>query len=264
MSNISKDLLDRFSKDIKCDLIRVNRESIIEFYLKIRKILFLDYYLSNPKKEDIDELILESKNDLYSGIKELDLDINKIEKYFYSQLPSLRDLLMSDIKAIYDGDPACKSISEVILSYPGFVAISAYRIAHILYEMKLEEVSRIISEYAHSITGIDINPGATIGESFFIDHGTGIVIGETSVIGKNVKIYQGVTLGALSLKEGRSLEGIKRHPTIEDNVVIYSGASIFGGDTIIGEGSTIGSSVFITESIPKYSKVYNVESTIKK
>jgi serine O-acetyltransferase len=162
------------------------------------------------------------------------------------------------VRAAYEGDPAARGINEVIFSYPGIEAVTVYRIAHVVLDAGIPLLPRIITEWAHSKTGIDIHPGAHIGESFFIDHGTGVVIGETCVIGKNVKIYQGVTLGALSVTRsagGERPKGRKRHPTIEDDVVIYSGATILGGDTVIGKGSIIGGNVWLTSSIAPYSKV---------
>ena len=164
-------------------------------------------------------------------------------------------MLLKDVQAGFDGDPAAKSKEELIFSYPGFLAIYVYRLAHILYLEEVPFIPRIMTEYAHDHTGIDINPGATIGEYFFIDHGTGVVIGETTTIGNNVKLYQGVTLGALSTRKGQQLSGVKRHPTIEDNVTIYSNSSVLGGETVIGENTIIGGNTFITESIPANSKV---------
>ena len=170
-------------------------------------------------------------------------------------IPKIREYIETDIDAIFEGDPAAESKAEVIFSYPGLFAISIHRIAHILYKMQIPIIPRVMAEYAHSKTGIEINPGAEIGKYFFIDHGTGIVVGETTIIGEHVKLYQGVTLGALSLKDGRKLQHKKRHPTIEDNVTIYSGASIMGGDTVIGKGSVIGGNVFITKSVAPGTKV---------
>ena len=164
-------------------------------------------------------------------------------------------LLLKDVEATFEGDPAAESKEAIIFSYPGLYAIFVYRVANLLYKSGVPFVPRIMTEHAHSMTGIDINPGATIGEYFFIDHGTGIVIGETTVIGNHVKIYQGVTLGALSPRKGQSLAGVKRHPTVCDNVTIYSGASILGGETIIGEGAVIGGNSFITEPIKGGVKV---------
>ena len=168
---------------------------------------------------------------------------------FLGRIPQVRAVVQTDVEVAYDGDPAATGKDEVIYSYPGLMAITVYRLAHVLYELKVPMLPRIMSEHAHSITGIDIHPGATIGKYFFIDHGTGIVIGETTVIGENVKIYQGVTLGALSTRGGQSLRGVRRHPTIEDNVTIYAGASILGGETVIGRDCVIGSNAFITRSI---------------
>ena len=173
---------------------------------------------------------------------------------FFEELPSIRLALSKDMQANFHGDPAAKSVEEVILSYPGFKAITVHRLAHYFWKSQVPLIPRMMSEMVHGSTGIDIHPGAEIGESFFIDHGTGVVIGETTVIGKNVKLYQGVTLGALSVKkeEGSS----KRHPTIEDDVTIYSHATILGGETVIGRGSTIGGNVWITKSVPSNTTVY--------
>ncbi len=167
-------------------------------------------------------------------------------------VPAIRDILATDVQATYDGDPAAKSHDEIIFSYPGIYAIMVYRVAHRLFELGVPMLPRIMSEHAHSVTGIDIHPGATIGRRFVIDHGTGVVIGETTLIGEDVRIYQGVTLGALSLPKnaGEQYRGKKRHPTIEDNVIIYSGATILGGDTIIGTRSVIGGNVWLTASVP--------------
>ena len=167
-------------------------------------------------------------------------------------IPGIRQTLASDVRAAFEGDPAAKSHDEIIFSYPGIYAISVYRLAHKLFELGVPMLPRIMSEHAHGITGIDIHPGAIIGSRFVIDHGTGVVIGETTRIGSNVRIYQGVTLGALSLPKdaGEKLRGKKRHPTIEDDVIIYSGATILGGDTVIGARSVVGGNVWLTESIP--------------
>ena len=172
----------------------------------------------------------------------------------FNRLAPLRRILNEDVLAAFEGDPAAASVEEVVFSYPSIMAISAFRIANILHEAGVPMVPRIITEYAHSETGIDISPGAQIGERFFIDHGTGVVIGETSVIGRNVKIYQGVTLGALSV--ARENIDDKRHPTLEDDVTVYAGATILGGDTIIGKGSVIGGNVWLVDSVPPGSKVF--------
>lgn len=177
----------------------------------------------------------------------------EIVSAFFCELPNIYELLRRDAEAIYQGDPAAESLYEVILAYPGFMAIVIYRLAHFFYHQKTPIFPRLLSEYAHQLTGIDIHPGAEIGTSFCIDHGTGIVIGETTTIGNNVKLYQGVTLGALSVE--KSLAKTKRHPTIEDNVIIYAQAVILGGETIIGHDSIVGGNSWITKSIPPYSFV---------
>ena len=179
----------------------------------------------------------------------------RICKVFFEKIPLIREYIETDLLATLDGDPAAGCFEEIILAYPGILAITVYRIAHQLYLENVPVLPRLMTEYAHSQTGIDIHPGATIDKYFFIDHGTGIVIGETSVIGKNVKIYQGVTIGALSTRGGQKLSGKKRHPTICDNVTIYAGASILGGDTVIGENTVIGGNAFITSSIEPNTKV---------
>ena len=188
-------------------------------------------------------------------------DAKAIAAKFVERLEYVRKVVETDIEAAYEGDPAATSRMEVVMAYPGLYAITTHRIAHVLYRLKVPIIPRVMSELAHSTTGIDIHPGATIGEGFFIDHGTGVVIGETTVIGKNVKLYQGVTLGALSFPKdpetGVLMKGHKRHPNIEDNVVIYAGATILGGDTTIGHDSEIGGNVWLIESVPPCSRVYN-------
>ena len=179
--------------------------------------------------------------------------------HLMEQIPDIHSILLTDVQAAYEGDPAAVSVNEVVLSYPGIEAVSTYRIAHELYSHDVPLIPRIMSERAHHRTGIDIHPGARIGKGFFIDHGTGVVIGETCVIGDNVKLYQGVTLGALSFArddDGRLVKGIKRHPDIENNVTIYAGATILGGDTTVGHDSIIGGNVWLTHSVPPYSKVF--------
>jgi serine O-acetyltransferase len=178
----------------------------------------------------------------------------KVEK-FKAEIPNYYARLDEDVKATLEGDPAAKSEFEIIRSYPGFYAMSFFRLAHILHKLEVKIIPRILTEYAHSRTGIDIHPAAEIGRSFFIDHGTGVVIGETTIIGNHVKIYQGVTLGALSVD--KSMANTKRHPTVEDNVVIYSGATILGGETVIGHDSVIGGNVWITKTVPPNSTVYH-------
>lgn len=187
-------------------------------------------------------------------------EVRKIQSYiickeFFFQVPTIREYLETDLEAAFDGDPAASCYEEIILAYPGLWAITIYRIAHELYKLHVPVLPRLMTEYAHANTGIDIHPGATIGKNFFIDHGTGIVIGETAVIGDNVKIYQGVTLGALSTRGGQKLSGKRRHPTIGNNVTIYAGASILGGDTVIGENAIIGGNTFITSSVEANTRV---------
>ncbi|BBO34092.1 serine O-acetyltransferase EpsC [Lacipirellula parvula] len=177
---------------------------------------------------------------------------------FLDQLPELREILATDVQAAYDGDPACKTPAEVIFCYPGLEAITVYRLAHLLYELSIPFIPRMMSEWAHSRTGIDIHPGATIGRHFFIDHGTGVVVGETSHIGDHVKLYQGVTLGALSFptdEDGQLVRGQKRHPTLQDGVVVYANATILGGRTVVGHHSVIGSSVWLTRSVEPHTTV---------
>ena len=206
-------------------------------------------------KKQLEVLLLHIESDLKSSV-------SQIIESFYQDLPRIYDLLLKDAEALEKGDPAARGIEEVMRSYPGFYAVSIFRIANVLFKMDVPFLPRIFTELAHSKTGIDIHPGASIGEYFFIDHGTGIVIGETTIIGNNVKIYQGVTLGALSVK--KEMAEIKRHPTIEDGVVIYAGATILGGNTIIGKNSVIGGNTWITESIESNSLVYHQPELIIK
>lgn len=206
----------------------------------------------NPQNRTLSQTELESKTD-------------DICNEFFSRIPSIRAYIETDVSAFYDGDPAAYNYNEIILCYPGLLAITTNRIAHELYLLGVPLIPRLMTEYAHSKTGIDIHPGATIGKNFFIDHGTGIVVGETTIIGNNVKVYQGVTIGALSTRGGQKLKGVKRHPTIEDDVIIYAGASILGGETVIGKGAVIGSNAFITSSISQGARVSikNQELSIK-
>lgn len=218
----------------------------------------------NHEGRTITENLLYTCAGLQSAITRL-IDSESAEKFtadLILRLPEIRRVLQTDIIAAYRGDPAAKSLDEIILSYPAFTAISAYRVAHELYVMGVPLVPRIITEYAHRLTGIDIHPGASIGEYFFIDHGTGVVIGETSTIGDNVKIYQGVTLGAKSFdvsSDGSLVKGIKRHPDIGSDVVIYAGATILGGETKIGDGCVIGGNVWLTHSVEAGRVVVNDE-----
>lgn len=230
-----------------------------KFIDKFLKLAFPQY--SEKSFGKVDEimsstilLMYDLRKLLSSVIDEKEM-VDSITDGFASTLPAIIRSLDMDAEAIYKGDPAAKSTDEVILAYPGFYAITIYRIAHELYLLGVPVIPRILSEYAHEKTGIDIHPGAGIGERFCIDHGTGIVIGETTIIGNDVKIYQGVTLGALSVD--KSFASIKRHPTIENNVVIYAQAVILGGNTVIGEKSVIGGNAWITESVPANSVVYH-------
>ena len=251
-----------------------DRKEVVDILNEIERILFPAYFgVSTLRGMTAPEFVEKTLISIYYQLKtqlELSLSLSKCTNVkrvfkpdeldnicdeFINELPNLQEMLLKDITANYEGDPAAMSKSEIVLSYPGFYAIFVYRIAHELYKRKVPFVPRMMTEYAHGKTGIDINPGAEIGEYFFIDHGTGIVIGETTVIGKWVKIYQGVTLGALSPRKGQSLSGIKRHPTVEDNVTIYANTTVLGGDTVIGENSVVGGNSFITSSVEKNSYV---------
>lgn len=185
---------------------------------------------------------------------------NNLTRDFFTSVPAIYENLVQDAKLFVDFDPAARSVESVILYYPGFYAIAVYRLSHELFKLKIPYLPRMISEFAHSKTGIDIHPGALIGNHFFIDHGTGVVIGETTIIGNNVKIYQGVTLGALSV--AKSMKGKKRHPTLEDNVIVYSGSTILGGDTIVGHDTIVGGNVWLTRSVPPNSVVYHESKVI--
>lgn len=249
-------------KKSQCHDYSIDLLDIKKFLINIKGLFFPGYVESYNSLEDyLDEKLQNTKRYLRRLLKSVsqlsgqELNLDDILEKFLQELPNVDKLIQTDIQALYDGDPAAKSIVEIILCYPGLTAIFTYRIAHVLYMLNVPVLPRLLTENAHAKTGIDINPGAKIDEYFFIDHGTGIVIGETCEIGKHVKLYQGVTLGALSLSKGHDLVNIKRHPTIKDNVTIYSGASIFGGETIIGENTTLGSSTFITESVAPNSIV---------
>lgn len=252
-----------------------DKDVVIDIADKLRRIVFPGYFKEKTYR------IYNAKHNLSMLIEDVMFHLNRqIElvlqgsaqqsqqiclDFFYA-IPKVRALVQTDLQAAYDGDPAASGKEEIVFSYPGLFAITVYRLAHELHLLGVPMIPRIMTEYAHSVTGIDIHPGATIGEYFFIDHGTGIVIGETTIIGKNVKIYQGVTLGGLSTRGGQSLRGQRRHPTIEDNVTIYANASIFGGETVIGHDSIIGASAFITQSIPACTTVSlkNQELYLKK
>ncbi len=235
-----------------------------EFVDELISLLFPVKVNAHRSLDEVDlkwrELQFRFKSLLLPIEKELNEDINSLTVSFLSQIPSIYDGLLEDSEMFLKNDPAAFSVEEIMLCYPGFYAIAVYRFANVLYRLKIPVIPRVISEYAHSKTGIDINPGANIGENFYIDHGTGIVIGETTVIGKNVKIYQGVTLGALIVSKGLANE--KRHPTIEDNVIVYSGSTILGGSTVIGHNTIIGGNVWLTESVQPNSVVYHKSEVV--
>lgn len=220
----------------------IYKNDVIEFIEHLQKHLFNDTFESD---QDLD--YIETKLNYF--LSKLNIT-NYSANDFINNLKNIKEMLLLDLQATYNNDPAADSLDEIIITYPGFYATMTYRLAHELFIHKIPILPRLMTEIAHSQTGIDIHPGATIGKYFFIDHGTGIVIGETTTIGNYVRIYQGVTLGALSLEHPSELRNQKRHPTILDNVIIYAGASILGGNTIIGNNVTIGSNVFITSSIP--------------
>lgn len=261
--------------DVVKDFMHPDKDDIVKIIYQIRNIIFPGYYenknyriytVRNNLSMLLEDVLYNLSKQIsvvlkylpeYENMEEADLlsEGEKISMQFFDRLPEVRRLTQTDLNAAYDGDPAAFNKPEIIFSYPGQFAIMVNRIAHELHLLGVPIIPRIMTEYAHTKTGIDIHPGATLGEYFFIDHGTGIVIGETAEIGNNVKIYQGVTIGALSTREGQKLHGKKRHPTIEDNVTIYAGASILGGDTIIGHDSVIGANAFITSSVPCNAKV---------
>jgi serine O-acetyltransferase len=215
-------------------------DSVVHVYEKLKNQIVKALFYKNEGNESYEQIVARAE---------------EISVEFLERIPHIQSMLLKDVEAGFNGDPAAKSREEIIFSYPGLLAIFVYRIAHELYVRNVPFIPRIMTEYAHSRTGIDINSGAVIGEYFFIDHGTGVVIGETTEIGDNVKLYQGVTLGALSTRSGQQLSGVKRHPTLQDNVTIYSGSTILGGETVIGENSVIGGNAFITESVPANTKV---------
>lgn len=249
------------------------RSEIIDIINEVRRIIFPGYFGNeNTAYVTLDNfagntlagiyekifkqvriaLLYQNRGKKLEGVDDIS---EEISLKFIDSIPDIQQLIFKDVEAELQGDPATKSKEDIIFSYPGIYAIYVYRIAHVFYELKVPFIPRIMTEHAHSKTGIDINPGAKIGEYFFIDHGTGIVIGETTEIGNHVKIYQGVTLGAISTMKGQALSGVKRHPTIEDNVVIYANTTILGGDTIVGKNSVVAGNTFVTESIPENTKV---------
>jgi len=279
INDLVTNLLNDYNQERTIDKINTfdhpDKEAIIEILDKLRKIIYPGYYRNKSYNvytvRNSISMLLEDV--IYNLVKQISVvleyvpafenvdESKRIEKAeemtfaFLQQLPKIRAYIETDVQAAFDGDPAAYNKDEIIFSYPGLYAILVNRIAHELYVLGVPLIPRIMTEYAHSKTGIDIHPGATIGKYFFIDHGTGIVIGETTVIGDNVKIYQGVTLGALSTRGGQKLKNQKRHPTILDNVTIYSGASILGGETVVGKDVVVGGNAFITKSIPDGTRV---------
>ena len=254
----------------KLDLFRhPDRDAMVDIINKLRRIIYPGYFKDRNyriynAKHNLSMLIEDVMFNLTRQIgivlhsmetcrdwepARIEDEAQRLSLAFFDQIPAVRSMVEMDIQASYDGDPAARSKDEIIYSYPGLFAITVYRLAHVLHTLGVPMLPRIMTEHAHSVTGIDIHPGATIGKYFFIDHGTGIVVGETTTIGDHVKVYQGVTLGSLTTQGGQSLRGKKRHPTIEDRVTIYAGASILGGETVIGHDCVIGSNAFITRSI---------------
>ena len=254
---------------------RPNRDEIVSILDKLHRIVYPGYFKNENYKiytvrnhvqmlvEDVIYNLIQQisivlkYNPAYKDAdsETIDEEARRITFAFFEQIPKVREYIETDVEAFYEGDPAAYNKEEIICTYPGLFAILTYRLAHELHILGVPLIPRIMTEFAHSETGIDIHPGTTIGKYFFIDHGTGIVIGETTVIGDNVKIYQGVTLGALSTRGGQELKSKKRHPTICDNVTIYSGASILGGETVVGKNVVIGGNAFITTSIPEGARV---------
>jgi serine O-acetyltransferase len=258
-----------------------SKESVIDILEDLKDLLFpgyfrhqgfdsysLSYHLGNLVNDIFEKLAAQIARSIRHECRRLhSLCTQCLERgqkdslAFLKKVPMLREILAGDVQAAYDGDPAAKSLDEIIFSYPCILAITVYRVAHEIHVQGVPVLPRIMTEYAHGVTGIDIHPGAKIGKNFFIDHGTGVVIGETTVIGDNVKLYQGVTLGALSVQ--KELANRKRHPTIEDEVTIYAGATILGGGTVIGKGSIIGGNVWLTASVPPNSRIYHTPSQIR-
>lgn len=287
MNNEIEEKINKLIKKLMCDyecgrtidevktFDHPDEEVVIEIIGSLRKILFPGYYRNKSYRVYTvrNNVSMLTEDVAFKLINQIRIVLRYDEKYenadesvitekaeeitfeFLGKLPKIREYVETDVQAAFDGDPAAYNKDEIIYSYPGLYAIIVNRLAHELFLLGVPLIPRIMTEHAHSKTGIDIHPGASIGKYFFIDHGTGIVIGETTTIGDNVKVYQGVTLGALSTRGGQSLKNKKRHPTIEDNVTIYSGASILGGQTVVGRNAVIGGNAFITSSVPEGAKV---------
>lgn len=247
-----------FNRNARCFSGFPDKGAVESFIDELYTVLFLPNDIDHKCEAQLRDQFTSLKDKFTRLLQDVIEDpqaIQDIRDSYFESLPSLFSLLLKDAEALLQSDPAAKSLEEVMAAYPGFYATAVYRLSHQLHELEVPVLPRLFSEYAHGKTGIDIHPGATIGHSFSIDHGTGVVIGETSLIGNHVKVYQGVTLGALSV--AKTLATTKRHPTIEDNVVIYSGATILGGDTTIGKDSIIGGNVWLTNSVPRNSVVYH-------
>jgi len=273
---IIKETLDLLDSSLDNDCRYFSRHSVmvpsrlevIKIIKRMQALMFPDYFSLKEDegitREELAERTLSSlKRQLTAAYSFYDedtvVDTESIAFEMFSMIPTLRCKLMKDVIALYEGDPAARSPEEIILSYPGFYAISIYRIAHEFYLKKVPYIPRLMTEFAHEKTGVDIHAGATIGEYFFIDHGTGIVIGETTTIGDRVKIYQGVTLGAKSFEldsDGNPIKGVKRHPDIGNNCIIYANATILGGNTRVGDGCVIGGNVWLTHSVPEGQVIY--------
>ena len=279
LSSIAESIISSYTGEKTIDEVKAydhpDKDSVIDIVTKLKKIIFAGYFRNSSYRaytlrnsvtmllEDVVYNLTKQIATVYRYLPEYSSDSDtelydkaqNVTLQFTEKLPKIREYIETDVEAAYEGDPAAFSKDEIVFSYPGLFAILVNRIAHELFLLGVPLIPRIMTEYAHSETGIDIHPGASIGKYFFIDHGTGIVIGETTVIGDNVKIYQGVTLGALSTRGGQQLKNKKRHPTILDNVTIYSGASILGGETVVGKDVVVGGNSFITKSIPDGARV---------
>lgn len=265
IKNVAQEILKNHNTEVRSHY--PDKTIINEIITKMQFILFPEYFGSECGLPEyslgsaLEDIYQKLENQIThvlkstQGYRENSGAAHNTVLEFLQKIPVIREILLTDVEAAYEGDPSAYSKAEIIISFPGLFAVMVQRIAHELYLLSVPLIPRIMTEYAHSITGIDIHPGAAIGKYFFIDHGTGVVIGETAVIGNHVKIYQGVTIGALSTRGGQLLKGVKRHPTIEDYVTIYSGASILGGNTVVGENTVIGSNAFVTKSVPDKTKV---------
>lgn len=279
INNITDGIFNDYAQKKFIDKVDItnqpDKKVITDILVKLQEIIFPGFFKPDTYKTYtvkstvsmlVEDVLYNLKKEIAITLKynpvfadstecEVEGESQRIAIEFLKRIPKVREYIETDVSAAFDGDPAAYNREEIVVTYPGFYAIMVNRIAHELHLLGVPLIPRIMTEYAHSLTGIDIHPGATIGKYFFIDHGTGIVIGETTVIGDNVKIYQGVTLGALSTRGGQMLKNVKRHPTIEDNVTIYSGATILGGATVIGKDVVIGGNSFITSSVLEGTKV---------